>query len=540
MKWRASKKAATPVPTKRPKILEQDSTISVLLLLLLLFVYNVNGDISPSYDAVPNVYLPVNLLNGGGLSFASGDWPFMFTSTSDHSRGEAAPQGAASPMYYLVRSIRTDPVTIAQKYVNVFGIGAGLTALPIIAPLQLVVGDLALHPAALWYGAKFAASLLVAASAALVYLIARGFLERRSSLLVALSYGLGTCVWSTSSQSLWQHGPNEFFLMSGTFLFLRRARSEWYSAASALAYGWAVFCRPTSALVVVAVGIYLLTTNRKSFLNFCLAGLPLALALAAYNTYYLGSPFRFGQTELGRTLAMQKTGSPGTWQTPLWLGAAGQLVSPSRGLLVFSPFLIFACGGGYIAWRRREFADLRPLALAIVLMLLVEFKHFDWWGGWSYGYRHIVDPAALLVLLLIPIIPWLCRGRARFTVYLVLLSWSIFVQLLGVLAYDLDGWNNRLDGYVLSVPDRVGPYGAAAVVHIKNRALAEHLIKNRGARFIREVRLDIDDRENRYRLWSFADNEILYYINNFSRSRAMRRVLMRQQIEEGGNRSRSD
>ena len=170
-------------------------------------------------------------------------------------------------------------------------------------------------------------------------------------------------------------------------------------------------------------------------------GPPVAVALGAYNAYYLGSPLAFGQTEAAKIVALQKTGSSDVWQTPLWLGAAGQFLSPSRGLLVFSPFLIAAFGGGYLAWRRPQFADLRPLTIAIVLMLPIEFAHFDWWGGWSYGYRHVVDPAALLTLLLIPVIPWLYAERSRLAVYLVLLAWSIFVQFLGAFAYDLAGWN---------------------------------------------------------------------------------------------------
>jgi hypothetical protein len=539
---REAKKEIAPVTAKRRGILARDSTISSLLFLFLLFVYTINGDVLPSNDAVPNVYLPLNLLKGGGLAFTPRDWPFMFTTRSDSPGGAAAPLNVPSPVFYLVRSIRTDPITGDIRFVNAFGIGSGLTALPFIAPLQLVLGDAAGYPWVLWYGAKLAASLLVAGTAALAYWIARGFLERRLSLLVATSYGLGTSAWSTSSQTLWQHGPNEFFLMLGTFLFLKRTRSRWYAAAATFAYGWAVFCRPTSALVVVAIGIYLLMTDRETLLIVCLAGLPLALALAAYNTYYLGSPLRFGQTELAKTLAIRKTGFPGTWQTPLWLGATGQLFSPSRGLLVFSPFLGFACGGAYLAWRRQDFADLRPLSLAVLLMLLVEFKHFDWWGGWSYGYRHIVDPAALMVILLIPIIPWVGRDRLRFTVYLVLLSWSIFVQFIGAFAYDPIGWNNRLDGYILMVPGRAGLFHVqdrTVFVRSRDLALAESLIRDSGARFIREVRLDIDDRENRHRLWSFVDNEMFYHVRNFSQSRHMKHIQMREQIGDVVNPSRT-
>ena len=36
-----------------------------------------------------------------------------------------------------------------------------------------------------------------------------------------------------------------------------------------------------------------------------------------------------------------KTGEPVLWRAP-FVGAFGLVVSPSRGLLVFSPFLVFA------------------------------------------------------------------------------------------------------------------------------------------------------------------------------------------------------
>src|SRR5262249_43196208 len=134
--------------------------------------------------------------------------------------------------YNIVPSTRVDRSTRERLYVNTFGIGAGLAALPVFWVVHLAVGDLRNHQLLLWYAAKSAASLLVAASAAFIYLAARKFLRAGLAVVLALSYGLGTAVWSTSSQTLWQHAPNEFFLALGSyFLFLTRGeRRARYSA----------------------------------------------------------------------------------------------------------------------------------------------------------------------------------------------------------------------------------------------------------------------------------------------------------------------
>ena len=139
-----------------------DGVISLLAGLFLLLVYNVNGDFLPGNDAFASIYLPVNVLRGGGLSFTYTKFPIMFIARSEPGKdGQPDPP---TPDYYLVPSIRTDPVTKERIYINTFGIGSGLSVLPVIATLALFVDDLPRHPAVLWYGAKFAASLLVAAS----------------------------------------------------------------------------------------------------------------------------------------------------------------------------------------------------------------------------------------------------------------------------------------------------------------------------------------------------------------------------------------
>jgi len=539
--------------------------IALAVFLALLGVYHLNCDFfQMSNDAMPNLHLPVTLLKEGNLSFTPDEMPFMFVWTLETPGGplprtfwrwdekfqgrtfaglrRAGLLSLADHRYYVVPSVRTDRATGQRLYVNTFGPGAGLVALPLFAALEAIAGDLARNTRLMYCAGKFVAAVMVAGSAALIFLTVARFTSAVRALLVAAAYGLGTCVWSVSSQMLWQHGPNEFFLALGTLFLLRMGRREgrWRDAAfCGLAYSAAVVCRPTSVVVAAAAAAYLLIAARRLLLPYVVAALPLGLALGAYNTYYLGSPLKTGQGEAGRRVAEQKTGSQALWQTPLVEGAAGLMVSPSRGLLVFSPWVVFAFGGAVAAWRRRSaFAPLMALGVALVVLLVIAFKWFDWWGGWCFGYRPIVDTMPLLAVMLIPAIDWVCRRRALAAAFLVLLAWSATVQVLGAWAYNIETWNaggalvpragtgvraQRLKtwnapmlGYEVYLAGKAEPEIAADEDEV------ERIAATRPVDEYRPRVADIDIPEYRYRLWSLRDNQIRHLLTDFAESRRVR------------------
>ena len=205
------------------------------LPFLLFAVYLLNGDFLPIGDAKASTYLPVSLLSEGNLTFTPEEFPFMFVwnysapdgvhevsfnAWDEKSRALYADGRltVSAPRYYLVPSKREG------EYINTFGPGVGLTALPFFAGVSLFTDDLGAQPKLLWYTGKTVAAALVAASAYFVFLTGLTFASRRAALLLAAAYGLGTCVWSISSQALWQHGPVEFFLALGVWLLTRSKR----------------------------------------------------------------------------------------------------------------------------------------------------------------------------------------------------------------------------------------------------------------------------------------------------------------------------
>ena len=505
------------------------------LFILLLFIYQSNGDFQVSSDAIANIYLPVSMLSEGNLSFSPKEFPFMFWRDKNVLKKdgefkrllktqEVYPGKGVFPYYYLSKS------RYPGICVNSYGIGAGLVALPVFAVIKAVYPDYAGHPSLLWMAGKLVASLCVAGSAALVFLTACYFLDLWSAVLIALAYGLGTCVWSDASQSLWQQSPNVLFLALGAWALVRSQLTRGFSAAwCGAALGMAVLCRPTSAFAVIAVTGYLAMARRKDLPKFILGGLPFAAIWMGYNLYYFGSPFYLGQAQTsGKLLALAGTGSSDLWQTPFWEGAMGVLFSPARGVFIYSPFLLFALPFAYILFREDRYRILAPFFIAALAMITMTFKWYSWWGGWTFGYRLVVDAMPLLTLMLIPGMKYISGKKWISAVFTATLVWSIGVQAIGAFAYDLSGWNNR-PFYEVSIDNkhiRI-PVDYAAKAHLIER-LREKYGSNLTAR---KVSGNIDLTENKYRLMSLVDNPISYYLTHFRESRLRKKKYIDDWLE---------
>jgi hypothetical protein len=213
-------------------------------------------------------------------------------------------------------------------------------------------------------------------------------------------------------------------------------------------------------------------------------------------------------------VAVEKTGSPELWQTPLWKGLAGLLISPSRGLLVFSPILGLAFWGMVEIWRSAEWRSMRPLTLGVLAMMALQCKWFDWWGGWTFGYRPWLDVVPFLALFIVPALEPALRTLPRQALFAVALGWSVFVQALGAFSYDRT-WNDR----VLHVV-RVSGAEKPRALFSEQDALA--LAEETGGTYVGPSRCNIDKPYCRYRLWSLKDSLLVYQLANFQAARARR------------------
>jgi len=352
------------------------------------------------------------------------------------------------------------PGSPGSRYYVWYPIGPAVVALPVFEGLDLilrVIGPplakiplLVAHPiTAAFFRRDFLASyalvemeiasFLVALTTVFVFLIARVSLSRRASLLLALLFAFGTSAWSTGSRALWQHGPNMLVLAAALYLLVRAESRPSLLVWSAAPLMFAYFTRPTSSIVFAAVAAYVLVHHRRVFPKWA----ALALAVAApFILYYLSiyhrslPPYYTQQGLLPLSLD----------RLPRFLTAlAGHLISPSRGLFVFSPFLLFALAGMALALRKGWRTPLSYYLIAAVVLHWTLISLFaDWTAGYSYGPRYFSDLLPIFMFFLIPVFQAFEAGwRPRWAVaaFTVCALAAVFAHGQGALNWPAQAWN---------------------------------------------------------------------------------------------------
>jgi hypothetical protein len=175
--------------------------------------------------------------------------------------------------------------------------------------------------------------------------------------------------------------------------------------------GAAFLTEYTTAVIIFALGLYycyLLRDKlswrwiRSTILPPVLgAAIPIAI-LMIYNTLAFGNPFTIGYERLGNQYqAGMSQGFMGiTWPRPEVLFYL--TFHPADGLFWQSPVLLMAIVGFFFLWRDKRYRLEGIIVLiAFFSLLLVNSGYFMWWGGYSFGPRHLIP---MLFFLAIPLV----------------------------------------------------------------------------------------------------------------------------------------
>lgn len=223
------------------------------------------------------------------------------------------------------------------------------------------------------------AAMLMAAFAATVYMTARLLLPPAWSLAATVASAFGTQVFSTMSRGLWSDTWGVFLVGLAVFMLLRSAvrRQPPNLPLLATLEVWAYVVRPTNSLALVGTAVYLLVGMRRAAWPFLItAGAWLSLFVTySWRHFHHLVPSYF---EAGRRIGF----------TIGWSGLLGNLLSPSRGLLINVPLVL---GIVLLLLRDRKAIGYRTLVALPVfvicghLAMLAGFEH--WWGGHCFGAR---------------------------------------------------------------------------------------------------------------------------------------------------------
>lgn len=397
--------------------------LGIALFLILFAVYTFNFRLRGAGDSIPIRLLPFSLLREGDLDLDEFTW-------ERNARG-------APPYYvhdheghvYAVSTVATG-VVVTPLYV-----------LPAwwMARHDVPYDDVRARVIAVVME-RIAAATLTALSAVLVFAALRRLTTWRWAVALTLVYGLGTSAWSISSQALWPHALAQLSLAALTLIFLAPAPSRSGLIAAGLVAALSVVNRPQTVTLAALALVFVAVHAPRSLLYYAAPPLLAGAGLAVYN-------YRIFSTALGGY------GSLSHFDGSLVEGVTGLLVSPNRGLLVFTPIMVFALWGAVRVWRVAAPPWLRWLGVAVLAHVLVHGLFREWWAGYTYGPRYFCDVLPALALFLVyGLVPYV-RVRAIAAVAALLAAYGVAVQAIGAYAAD-DAWN-RAPRPLESDPGRV-------------------------------------------------------------------------------------
>lgn len=402
-----------------------------LVFVIVIVVHGLSGN-STSYDSRWSVHTSISIIKEGN-------------SDLDEYREE------------VLRGDRYLYDIVGNHVYSSFPIGTPLLATPVVLAAHVVVSTL--QRASANNGARqpedtvsasevlithhrrlevVAASLFVALAAVLTYLTGRLALNRMMSGLLAMVFAFCTSAWSTASRALWQHGPSMLMLAMTLYLLVVAEKRRHWAQFAGLPVAFAYVVRPTNALMIVLFSAFVAFRHRRWLLAY-VGWLVLVLApFVLYNLSIYHAP-------LAPYYSLGRVGSGAHFVEAL----AGNLISPARGLFVYSPVLLLSVWGMRLRLGGSDRSALDVVLTAAIAghwLVVSSFPH--WFAGHSYGPRFMSDQIPCFVYFLIPVMRRLGDARAPhrkalLVVASTLAATSLLVHLNGAVNSQTLEWNSN-------------------------------------------------------------------------------------------------
>jgi hypothetical protein len=266
--------------------------------------------------------------------------------------------------------------------------------------------------ATVWTAQRRGAQLSMGLTAVLAAAIVARRFGRWVALLAIVAFAFGTINWFVLSQLAFSNGLVQLWVAAALVVGLwRLPPSPLAAAASLMMLVVAAFYRLNVGVFAAFWVVYLVLRLRRRALVPLAAAAALALAMAAANLAYMGHPLGFYGLQTRRFAIPSPT---------LWIALYGNLLSPARGLLVYSPWIALAALG--LAGRDREEKLAWWSVLAgCVAHFIVTSNYPRWYGGGSMGPRLTADLLPAWTFLAAGGFAWCFRRR-----------WATVVAILAV------------------------------------------------------------------------------------------------------------
>lgn len=398
-------------------------------------VYLANNRTISAGDTVPNTLLAFNFLENHTLNFDNFRGSYFFKLGDFYPFVESF-NGHLTSAYPIGTAILTFPLYL------IFYLYLKITLISI----DLTNEDFEIYRVSF---EKLSATIITSISIVIFYLSSQIKFNRSKAFISTFIYAFATNTWMTSSQGLWQHGISNLAVVSIIFCLLQANRTKGRKQRILLLIS-GLFCgllpgiRPTSVLFAIAAVVYSVFTYR-TLSTFLLIGLFSALPSVVWNLYYFDN-LTGGYSKLFGSF-------PYLFTFNHFIGTSkGILVSPNRGLFVFSPIVLYSYIGAYKVFKIRYYKDeklIAAMSIASIVLFINYCFYTTWWAGHSYGPRFMTDiiPVVCYLINYSPISQFINSIVTKKTfnsgsiIFLTLLTFSIFTQAVGAFGNTGILWN---------------------------------------------------------------------------------------------------
>lgn len=400
------------------------------IFTILFIIYNINCGSTPSGDTIPASLLPFSIIENNNLYFDQfivffqNTWgtPYFFIEQNGHNLSffPIVTPILVTPLYiipYIILKLISYPI-------DMFNPGFVLLVLMM---------------------EKLSAATIVSFSGVFVFLSLKELINRKIAWIGTFIFAFATNTWAIGSQALWQHGMVELLLSMMIYLVIINEKKESTKNIIYLGIlsGLFIFNRPPDSVLLLPIFYYIYSNKLKipSYFSFMfIVSAPFLL----YNFYF------FDNLLGGYNHNLEIL----TFSSNTLINFIGLLFSPNRGLFIYTPLLILSLFGylNIVKIRSKRLRNFLFLFGFSILLNILVYSTFDthWWAGFSYGPRFLTGMLPILII-------FLCLYLDNYTnlvnrnmnhkkvlslgLILILLLFSIFVQIVGVFYYPNGSWD---------------------------------------------------------------------------------------------------
>ncbi len=370
------------------------------------------------------------LYTGNGLSLASAD-----NVATRRIASQLVTRGtldlARDPPYE--ESFYWATVTVRGRVLPAFPVGIGLLQVP-YAAVALAASHGSITPSLIGRWEKHFSALLTVASVAIFFLAVSRSLGRRAAWGTTAVLALATSLPSCAAQSMWS-STGELFCTSLALLFLMPGEAALRRpAAAGAAMAAAFLCRPTALVSLSVLGVLAWREGRREAARYGFAAAAGMAVILLWQVQVFGNPLG-GYGILGSL--------EGAWGRTIPTSFAGTLLSPSRGILVWHPWLLLlpvAAMSPRPEWLREWW---RGSFAVLLLTWLVVSLFTKWWGGGCLGPRYFTGVAPFLALLTVPL--WTAASKRTRAALVGTFAIASATQLLAAYNPKVSDWSHLVN-----------------------------------------------------------------------------------------------